>query len=150
MGRLFDAVAALVGVRQTVDYEAQAAIELEGLARGAEPGCGSYRFGADGPAVDPAPVLSAVIADMRAGVPAGVVAARFHRAVTVLVVHLAGVYGGPERTVALSGGVFCNALLLRTTVAALRTAGFTVLTHRRVPPNDGGIALGQLMIGTSG
>lgn len=150
MGRLFDAVAALVGVRQTVDYEAQAAIELEGLARGAEPGCGSYRFDADGPSVDPAPVLSAVVDDMRAGVPAGVVAARFHHAVAGLVVRLAGVWGAPKRTVALSGGVFCNALLLHTTVTALRAEGLTVLTHRHVPPNDGGIALGQLMIGTSG
>ncbi|MEV3904095.1 carbamoyltransferase HypF [Mycobacterium sp. NPDC050551] len=150
MGRLFDGVAAMVGVRQTVAYEAQAAIEFEGLARGAEPDCGAYRFDTDGPTVDPAPVLSAVIADVRAGVPTRVVAARFHHAVTDLVVHLAGVCGGPERTVALSGGVFCNALLLHTTVTALRTAGFTVLTHRHVPPNDGGIALGQLMIGTSG
>ncbi|MGA5465182.1 carbamoyltransferase HypF [Mycobacterium sp. NPDC050041] len=150
MGRLFDAVAAMVGVRQTVEYEAQAAIELEGLARGAEPDCGAYRFDIDGPTVGPGPVLSAVIADVRAGVPTRVVAARFHRAVADLVVHLAGVCGGPERTVALSGGVFCNALLLHTTVTALRTAGFTVLTHRHVPPNDGGIALGQLMIGTSG
>jgi hydrogenase maturation protein HypF len=150
MGRLFDAVAAVVGVRQTVDYEAQAAIELEGLARSAGPDCGSYRFGADGTTVDPGPVLSAVVADVRAGVPAGIIGARFHHAVVELVVHLAGVWGAPERTVALSGGVFCNALLLHTTVTALRTEGFTVLTHRHVPPNDGGIALGQLLIGTSG
>ena len=152
MGRLFDALSALAGVRQVVDYEAQAAIELEGLARGSDPGGGArYRFtvdGADSTAlIDPAPVLGAVVDDIRAGVSAGVIGARFHRAVAVLVLDLATAH--PGYTVALSGGVFQNALLLRTTRTLLVDNGFDVITHRKVPPNDAGIALGQLLVGNA-
>jgi hydrogenase maturation protein HypF len=154
MGRLFDAVSALAGVRQVVAYEAQAAIELEGLSRGADSGTTRYAFSLDAgrlPAViDPAPVLAAVITDLRAGVPAGVVGARFHRAVADLIVDLAAGDDSGTRTVALSGGVFQNALLLRLTLEALGHKGFDVITHRYVPPNDGGIALGQLLVGNSG
>ncbi|OBA92459.1 carbamoyltransferase HypF [Mycolicibacterium mucogenicum] len=154
MGRLFDAVAALAGVRQTVDYEAQAAIEFEGLSRGLDCGAGTYAFdvtGGDPLLVDPAPVLRAVIGDQRAGVPAGVIGARFHRAVADLVVRLAELesVAAGTRIVALSGGVFQNALLLRLALRGLHAKGFEVITHRRVPPNDGGIALGQLLIGNS-
>ena len=152
MGRLFDAVSALADVRQEVAYEAQAAIELEGLARHAEPGSATYAFALDARAnvlqVDPAPVLAAVVGDIRAGVPAGVVGARFHRAVSDLIVTLA--VESDTHTVALSGGVFQNALLLRTATMDLQDRGFHVLTHRHVPPNDGGIALGQLLVGNSG
>lgn len=151
MGRLFDAVAALTGVREAVAYEAQAAIELEGLSRGIECGDTAYVFGVDatsGPSVvDAAPVLAAVIADLRARVPAGVIGARFHRAVADLIVTLAETVSSGQ-VVALSGGVFQNALLLTMATNSLRDRGFEVLTHRRVPPNDGGIALGQLMVGT--
>ncbi len=151
MGRLFDAVSSLAGVRQTVAYEAQAAIELEGMSRDCDSGATAYTFDIDNgesPAViDPAPVIAAVIADARAGVPRGVIGARFHRAVAELVVELAGAGGG--RTVALSGGVFQNALLLRLVLRALRDKEFDVITHRFVPPNDGGIALGQLLVGNS-
>jgi len=153
MGRLFDAVAALAGVRQEVAYEAQAAIELEGLSRGVDCGPGRYAFGIDTahlPAeIDAAAVLSAVIADVRARVPAGVIGARFHRAVADLICDLAEVNGSGPRTVALSGGVFQNALLLRLAVHGLQAKGFDVITHRHVPPNDGGIALGQLLVGNS-
>jgi hydrogenase maturation protein HypF len=154
MGRLFDAVSALAGVRQVVAYEAQAAIELEGLSRGADSGTTRYAFSLDAgrlPAViDPAPVLAAVITDLRASVPAGVVGARFHRAVAELIVDLAAGDDWGTRTVALSGGVFQNALLLRLTLEVLGHKGFDVITHRYVPPNDGGIALGQLLVGNSG
>ncbi len=154
MGRLFDAVSALAGVRQTADYEAQAAIELEGIARGMNCGAGAYAFdiGAGDPAIiDPAPVLRAVIDDQRAAVPPGVIGARFHRAVADLVVRLAELESEAAgiRVVALSGGVFQNALLLRLTLSGLHAKGFEVITHRRVPPNDGGIALGQLLVGNS-
>jgi hydrogenase maturation protein HypF len=155
MGRLFDAVSALAGVRQVVDYEAQAAIEMEGLSRGADCGDAQYTFGVDrqqSPAlIDPAPVLQSVTRDHRAGVSAAVIGARFHRAVAELIVDLAEhariATGTP--TVALSGGVFQNALLLRLTLSALRDRDFEIITHRRVPPNDGGIALGQLLVGNS-
>ncbi len=150
MGRLFDAVSALAGVRQEVAYEAQAAIELEGASRGIDCGTGTYSFDIDRrhlPAlIDPAPVLAAVVADIRAGAPTGDIGARFHRAVADLIVDLAGTM--PGATIALSGGVFQNALLLQLALRGLRRKGFHAITHHRVPPNDGGIALGQLLVGT--
>jgi hydrogenase maturation protein HypF len=152
MGRLFDAVAALADVRQVVAYEAQAAIELEGLSRGADAD-GRYAFGLatthGTTAIDAAPVLSAVIADVRAGRATGVIGARFHRAVADLIVDLAESSAALSQTVALSGGVFQNAMLLRLVVPALRAKGFDVISHHRVPPNDGGIALGQLLVGNA-
>jgi hydrogenase maturation protein HypF len=157
MGRLFDAVASLAGVRHQVDYEAEAAIELEGLARAAGD-AGSYAFdvhdaGADAPTVaDPGPVVRAAAHDVQAGVPAALVAARFHAAVVALVADLAERVR--ERTglgvVALGGGVFQNALLIGGAHRALTDRGFTVLRPRLLPPNDGGIALGQILVGASG
>jgi len=154
MGRLFDAVSALVDVRQVVAYEAQAAIELEGISRNADGGTTRYAFDVDAgqlPAViDPGPVLVAVVRDWRAGVPAGVIGARFHRAVADLIVDLATTECAAGQPVALSGGVFQNALLLRLTLEGLRDKSFEVIRHRYVPPNDAGIALGQLLVGNSG
>ncbi len=153
MGRLFDTVASLVDVRQVVAYEAQAAIELEGMSRDATCGTATYQFAIDlthAPVViDPTPVITAVIADTRSGVAAGVVGARFHRAVADLIVRLATTVVPDTPTVALSGGVFQNAFLLHLAVSGLRAKGFDVITHSVVPPNDGGIALGQLMVGNS-
>jgi hydrogenase maturation protein HypF len=149
MGRLFDAVASLLGLRHTVTYEAQAAIELEGIADDAtvEP----YAFGlvpGTPLQIDPTPVLTAIIADCRAGVPQGLIAARFHEAVAQALLdvclHLRD--EGHGSVVALSGGVFQNVRLLRTTDARLDTHGFTTLIHRAVPSNDGGLALGQAAI----
>jgi hydrogenase maturation protein HypF len=149
MGRLFDAIASLAGVRAVVSYEAQAAIELESLVDlGAD---GAYAFALDETqgVFDAAPVVAAAARDVAAGVPAGVVGARFHRGVAQLMVDLArrlrAVHG--LQVVALSGGVFQNVTLLGLAVTALQAAGFTVHTHRRVPPNDGGLALGQILIG---
>jgi hydrogenase maturation protein HypF len=158
MGRLFDAVSALIGVRQTAGYEAEAAIALEGVARAASTGPGRpYRFavgtGPDGLDIaDPGPVVRDIVADVRAGVPLPDLAAGFHTAVARLVADLAD--RCRERTgldvVALGGGVFQNALLLTEAGRLLRDHGFTVLRPRLLPPNDGGIALGQLVIGASG
>jgi hydrogenase maturation protein HypF len=153
MGRLFDAVSALAGVRQVVAYEAQAAIELEGLSRGIDRAASAYAFDVDrGEAttlIDPAPVLHAVVRDRRAGVPANMIGARFHQAVADLVVDIACQERDASQTVALSGGVFQNALLLALTLTGLHAKGVHVITHRTVPPNDGGIALGQLLVGNS-
>ncbi|MBC7633816.1 carbamoyltransferase HypF [Aeromicrobium sp.] len=158
MGRLFDAVASLAGVRHEVEYEAQAAIELEGLARGVDPE-GGYRFALvpgdhqDAPTTaDPTPVVGAIVSDVRAGVPAPVIAARFHDAVTALIVTLARQSRAETglSTVVLGGGVFQNALLLPSTVAALREDAFDVLHPHLLPPNDGGISLGQILIGAAG
>jgi hydrogenase maturation protein HypF len=151
MGRLFDAISALAGVRQVVAYEAQAAIELEGVCRGVDCGTSVYAFGIGREdaslLIDPAPVINAVVRDRRAGVSAGVIGARFHRAVADMVVDLASTEGDPSQTVALSGGVFQNGLLLELTLKGLQARGFHAITHRFVPPNDGGIALGQLLVG---
>ncbi|WP_405758731.1 carbamoyltransferase HypF [Streptomyces sp. NBC_00073] len=158
MGRLFDAVSSLAGVCHLAGYEAQAAIELESaaLAAPAVPGDAGYAFALhparadDGAPVtaDPAPVLSAVVADVRAGTPTPLIAARFHTAVAGLVATLAVL--ARERhgldTVALTGGVFANTVLSCACARLLRERGFTVLRHHRVPPNDGGLALGQLMV----
>ncbi|MET0450334.1 MAG: carbamoyltransferase HypF [Mycobacterium sp.] len=154
MGRLVDAVSALAGVRQVVTYEAQAAIELEGLSRDVDTGATRYAFGIDAheqeTSIDPAPLLSAVVTDVRAGVPVGVIGARFHWAVACLIADLAETYlPRSDRAIALSGGVFQNGMLLMLTLNMLRAKGFEVFSHRRVPPNDGGIALGQLLVGNS-
>ncbi|MFF4446402.1 carbamoyltransferase HypF [Streptomyces sp. NPDC001502] len=158
MGRLFDAVSSLAGICHVAGYEAQAAIELEGAALGASeagPGPG-YTFGLHAPpgpdggpvTADPAPVLAAVVADVRAGTDPALIAARFHTSVAALVATLCAL--ARERhgldTVALTGGVFANTLLSSMCARRLRAAGFTVLRHGRVPPNDGGLALGQLMV----
>ena len=154
MGRLFDAVSSLAGVRQVVAYEAQAAIELEGLSRNADQSSTPYAFNVDAtrlPAmIDPGPVLAAIVCDLRAGTPTGVIGAKFHRAVADLIVDLAGTEDTGGQPIALSGGVFQNALLLRRSLNGLQNMGFQVITHRHVPPNDGGIALGQLLVGTAG
>ncbi|PXW31812.1 UNVERIFIED_CONTAM: hydrogenase maturation protein HypF [Williamsia faeni] len=145
MGRFFDAVAALAGVRQVCDYEAQAAIEFEGIGRGIVSDGYKFDIGTDG--FDPTPVLRSIVHDVRSGVPPGVISARFHEAIAALIVALAERAG--QHTVALSGGVFQNPTLLRRTTALLMEHGFDVLTHRRVPPNDGGLALGQVMVGNA-
>ncbi|HEX4360278.1 MAG TPA: carbamoyltransferase HypF [Pseudonocardia sp.] len=145
-GRLFDAVAALVGLRDRVNYEGQAAIELEQRVDPAERG--GYPARLDWPLIRGADLVRAVVDDMAAGVGIGVVAARFHNGV-VDVLARACTAGRVETgldTVALSGGVFQNMVLTERLVARLRADGFTVLTHHRVPPNDAGISLGQVAV----
>jgi hydrogenase maturation protein HypF len=145
MGRLFDVVSSLAGVCHRARYEAQAAIELEAAAVLAWPEkTGAYSFGGD---LDPGPVLAAIVADLRQGVPVPVIAARFHRGVAAAVTQVcrAARRETGADVAALSGGVFANALLDAACAALLEADGFTVLRHRRVPPNDGGLALGQLV-----
>ncbi len=158
MGRLFDAVASLCGLRQSVDYEAQAAIELEGMARPAwadAAGTG-YRFAlvpdaraTDDPVTaDATTVVRSVVADLRAGTPVEVVAARFHRGVVDVVADLVrgAAHASGLATVALGGGVFANTLVLEAVELTLGQQGLRVLRPRQLPPNDGGIALGQIVV----
>ena len=150
MGRLFDAVAALAGLTQRNTYEAQAPCELEAGADRDE--TGAYEFlldrGSDPWLIDPAPVLAALIDDRRRGVETGRLAARFHNGVARLVARVCGELRDQTglNQVALSGGVWQNLLLLRTAAVTLQAAGFTVLIHRQVPANDGGLALGQAAV----
>ncbi|MEU6091491.1 carbamoyltransferase HypF [Streptomyces sp. NPDC047085] len=155
MGRLFDAVSSLVGVCHRAEYEAQAALELEAAAtRAWASDAEAYLFGFDRPAgvggwgIDPTPLLRALLADQRRGTPAPLLAARFHRGVARAVAEICRrARAATDLTVvALSGGVFANALLEEESAALLAADGFTVLRHREVPPNDGGLALGQLMV----
>ncbi len=150
IGRLFDAVASLAGVRHKISYEGQAAIELEAL--GVPDADGSYHFelvdSDEALVLDPTPVINAVAADALAGIPAAVVSTRFHRALADAVV--ASAWEMQRRyhieTAALSGGVFQNVTLLEAAKQGLEESGFAVLTHRLVPPNDGGLALGQVAL----
>jgi hydrogenase maturation protein HypF len=148
-GRLFDAVAALLGVRDEINYEGQAAVELEQLADPGEQGAyrasitTSYPFKIYGHEL-----VRAVAEDLAAGIAPGVIAARFHNGVAGLITDCCLLLR--ERhglgTVALSGGVFQNLLLTHATVAQLEQHGFGVLVHSRVPCNDGGISLGQAVV----
>ncbi len=148
-GRLFDAVAALLEVRDTINYEGQAAVELEQLADTAEKG--SYRAGLSSGApfqAAGADLVHAAADDLARGVARPVIAARFHHGVGQLIED--GCRLVRDRTglatVALSGGVFQNLLLLTEVAGRLEAGGFRVLTHTQVPCNDGGISLGQAVI----
>jgi len=141
-GRLFDAVAALLGVRQVGTFEGQAASELEWAAE-SDATDEVYPFTFDGPVLDWGPTIRAVVADVRRGEAVGRIAARFQHTLAEVVVAVARRVGEPR--VALTGGCFQNAVLLTRTVERLRAAGFDTVWHRQVPPNDGGIALGQVV-----
>ena len=148
-GRLFDAAAAVLGVRDTVNYEGQAAIELEQLADVHERGAYRARIEPGEPfTVRGADLIAAIVDDLGHGTSREVIAARFHNAITALIDD--GCLLLRERhglgTVALSGGVFQNLLLLHAVAARLESLGFRVLLHSRVPCNDGGISLGQAVI----
>jgi hydrogenase maturation protein HypF len=165
MGRLFDGVAALLDLHQTVSFEAEAAMALEFVADGGvrdaypiellEQGAGSREQGVGGelaprplpPApllLDWHPLISALLADLDRRVPIPTIAARFHNALVAAIVAVAQQVG--ESRVALSGGVWQNRLLTERAARSLRENGFEVILHRQVPPNDGGISLGQIAI----
>lgn len=150
IGRLFDAVAALCDLADRITYEGQAAIRLEQAATDTSQRY-EWRLDTAGQAVvaDPASLLDSIVDDLMGRVPVGVVAGSFHRAVAELVVDTCVVLR--ERTgigqVALTGGVFQNRLLVELVVPLLGDRGFTTLRHSQVPPNDGGISLGQVAVG---
>jgi len=145
LGRLFDAVAALCGLSPGISFEGQAAMALEFAA---DPTCDeAYPLplsDADPAIADWEPMLRAILADRQAGVPLARTSARFHNALAGLAATIARRWGG-ERVV-LSGGCFQNATLSGRVREQLQAAGLRVYSHRLVPPNDGGIALGQAAI----
>jgi len=148
-GRLFDAVAALLGVRDSINYEGQAAVELEQLAATTrhDPYPAAVTDGRP-LTVAGCDLVRAAAEDLLAGDPREVIGARFHQGVAAMIGEVCGLLRDRSGlgTVALSGGVFQNLLLLGTVVDLLEGMGFRVLTHSRVPPNDGGISLGQAVV----
>jgi hydrogenase maturation protein HypF len=151
MGRLFDAVASLLGVRHRIDYEGQAAIELEALAQSASDNPTGLApslpltVQADG-VIDPVTMVQTMVSALYAGTQPAMLAAAFHGAVADAVAKVVTQVADKVRLVGLTGGVFQNVLLLRACRKRLQLAGFEVLAHHTVPPNDGGLALGQAAI----
>jgi hydrogenase maturation protein HypF len=139
MGRLFDAVAAILGVRDTVRYEGQAAIELEHLAGDVPADPYPWRFGAT------TELVALCHSEHERGRPLAEIAARFHETLAAAAAQACAEAGEP-RTVVLSGGTFQNLRLLESTRCRLEALGFRVLSHRLVPPNDGGISYGQAAV----
>jgi len=148
MGRLFDAIASIVGLRNTVNYEGQAAIELEAIAGSSTEHGYDFEITGDGPVIKAEPVIRRLVEDLLEGFPAKVVSARFHQGVARLIVSIANRIRDERGIgrVALSGGVFQNALLSESASQLLRSAGFSVFTHSHVPSGDGGISLGQAAV----
>ncbi|HJS98307.1 MAG TPA: carbamoyltransferase HypF [Terriglobales bacterium] len=148
-GRLFDAVASIIGLRHQVTFEAQAAIELEGVA---QPGIDdAYEFGIEDSGaqrIDFRPCIADIVRDVKAKLPTAVISSRFHNTVAAAVTEVCWRIrqkSGLNR-VCLSGGTFQNVYLLERAMTGLRAAGFDIFLHSNVPPNDGGIALGQAVI----
>jgi hydrogenase maturation protein HypF len=151
-GRLFDAVSALAGVRGEIDYEAQAAIELEMRAYGKIDKAGAYPCSIENEGgmgvVKLKELLMAVVEDVRNRVPVPEISLKFHHTVAEIIVAMCQLIAKESKIkrVGLSGGVFQNRLLLKLATSALEREGFEVLTHRLVPANDGGISLGQAVV----
>ncbi len=163
-GRLFDGVAALLSLHQQVSFEGQAAMALEYLAdkrvtdayqlpltkaegrrmKDEENKHSSFILHPSALILDWLPMLDALLQDLRAGVDAAVISARFHNGLVEAIVSTAELIG--ETKVALSGGCFQNRFLTEGATQRLRQTGFKVLLHRQVPPNDGGISLGQIAV----
>jgi hydrogenase maturation protein HypF len=151
VGRLFDAVAALAGVKQSIGYEAEAAMHLEALAAEAGHATTSYALPVlpgEPLRIDWRPAVVRIVEDVGAGVDPAVVAARFHAGVATAIVEVCSQLRSRTgiTTVGLTGGVFQNVLLVKLAVESLRAAAFDVLVHERVPPNDGGLGLGQAIV----
>jgi len=150
MGRLFDAVASLLGVCQQVSYEGQAAVELEHLARRGRglDFSGALDFAVDDGVMDPAPVIAGIVAGLRAGAEPADLAAGFHQAAIRATAAAAGYCADAAgiSVIGLTGGVFANRILLGGLRKSLAKAGYEVLSHRIVACNDGGLALGQATI----
>jgi hydrogenase maturation protein HypF len=156
MGRLFDAISSLLGVRQEINYEAQAAMELEAIVDPNE--TGSYPFILDqnhestqvSININPSPTFSAILNDLHNDISKPVISARFHNGLSIMVTNVCLRMRKEFDTneVVLSGGVWQNTTLLSLTLSRLSKEGFKLYIHSKVPSNDGGLALGQAAIGT--
>jgi hydrogenase maturation protein HypF len=146
MGRLFDAVSGLLNLRSSVNYEGQAAIELEGIA---DPlATELYEFRIEGEEIFAEPVIQRAVEDLLQGAPAGQISARFHLSVARLILNVARRVREEQHLnrVVVSGGVFQNMWLLDRVTQLLRKNHFEIFSHSRVPTNDGGISLGQAAV----
>jgi hydrogenase maturation protein HypF len=152
LGRLFDGVAAILGLRGEVAYEGQAAMELEMIADGREQEAYAFEW-RDGPwrTLSIGPLIRAVVADVQKKVPAFIVSRKFHQTITGMCAALCATLRDETHLtrVALSGGCFQNILLLGGLHQALASNGFEVFSHHQVPTNDGGLALGQALVAAS-
>ena len=146
MGRLFDAVSGLLTLRTSINYEGQAAIELEGIADTIA--TDSYQFEINGDQIFAEPVIRKAVEDLLDEVPVGQISARFHLSVAQLILNVVEKVRAERHLnrVVLSGGVFQNMWLLTRVVQLLRQHDFKIFTHSRVPANDGGISLGQAAV----
>jgi hydrogenase maturation protein HypF len=148
-GRLFDAVSSIVGLRHEVTFEGQAAIELEMIADPSVERVYPFEITANDPAqIDVRPMIEAIVSDVARAVSARQIAAAFHNTLAALIVEVCGGIRSRDALdrVCLSGGTFQNVFLLQRAVRGLRESGFEIFLHAKVPPNDGGIALGQAVI----
>ena len=152
MGRLFDAVASIVGIRHQINYEAQAAIELEAIVDPSETKC--YPFDiipgdSHHPGLlDPTPMIATLCSDVLTNIPVAIIAARFHNTIIEIILRTVETIRLQTgiNAIVLSGGVWQNMTLLIRTLKLLNKERFIVYTHQQVPTNDGGISIGQAAI----
>ena len=146
MGRLFDGISSIIGLKHKVSYHAQAAVVLEQLALRSEEE-GSYPFNIEDSVIDYRDMIRKIVDEVQSEIPGEMIARKFHNTITDIIIHISESVRkdtGIER-VALSGGVFQNSILLEKTYLKLEERGFTPLMHQLVPSNDGGISLGQIV-----
>jgi hydrogenase maturation protein HypF len=152
-GRLFDAASSLIGIRDEISYEGQAAMELESFCASGIKGRYNFCICKEGEEfiIDPQEIFIDIIKDLKEGIDKKVMAAKFHNTVAEFTINLCGKI--KENTginkIALSGGVFQNRYLTEKIISLLEKDGFQVYTQRKVPPNDGGISLGQAVVAGS-
>ena len=150
MGRFFDAVSALLGICERSTYEGQTAIELEMALEGNTEDCYPFLYHCEDDCytINPAPVIKAICADLKAAKPVGYISTTFHNSITAMILETCNSLrdGFSINRVALSGGCFQNTYLLSRSIERLAGEGFEVFYHQQIPPNDGGLALGQALI----
>jgi hydrogenase maturation protein HypF len=149
LGRLFDAVAAIIGIRQRVNFEGQAAMELEMLAQDSSEAIYDIQWTSQAPIkILPQPIIRGVVQDIQNGMSPADISIKFHQTLIVLFGEICGTVRRDHdlNRVVLSGGCFQNSLLLKGLIGQLEAHHFEVYAHQQVPANDGGIALGQAMV----